>query len=82
MGWRGVIRIWQSSRGFLDVLSGPWPPMQWTELFGDELLSGKTSVPTKEALKSAKYVGIYFSGSWCPPGRPPPVGSGTLAGLV
>lgn len=39
------------------------------EMFGESLLSSSGSVKTEEALKEAKYVGIYFSAHWCPPCR-------------
>lgn len=36
-------------------------------LLGDTLTSKAGAVPTSDALKGKKYVGLYFSAHWCPP---------------
>merc|ERR1719369_1391760 len=46
--------------------------MALVKLLGESLLSGgqhTISVATKDALKGASAVGLYFSASWCPPCR-------------
>merc|ERR1711874_269399 len=42
---------------------------KFTELFGENLLKGKETIPTSEALKDKEVVAIYFSAHWCPPCR-------------
>ncbi|GAB9472977.1 Nucleoredoxin [Globisporangium polare] len=41
----------------------------WTELFGEELLTKDGVQPTTKVLADKKLVGIYFSAHWCPPCR-------------
>jgi len=43
--------------------------MPLVRLLGEKLLTSTGLVSTREALKGASAVGLYFSASWCPPCR-------------
>jgi len=43
--------------------------MSFEEIFGPNLLHGKTEVTTTASLAGAKFTGIYFGAHWAPPCR-------------
>ena len=38
-------------------------------LLGSKLLQGSTTIDTSSALAGRRFIGLYFSASWCPPCR-------------
>eukprot|EP00658_Telonema_sp_P-2_P059013 TRINITY_DN47673_c0_g1_i1.p1 TRINITY_DN47673_c0_g1~~TRINITY_DN47673_c0_g1_i1.p1 ORF type:complete len:277 (-),score=57.94 TRINITY_DN47673_c0_g1_i1:36-866(-) len=51
-------------------VNGSTNPSRWIEpLFGNSLQRQAEQVPSADALRGRKYVGLYLSASWCPPCR-------------
>ena len=44
----------------------PWVPPPFSELLGDSFIKSDGTKVGKDVLKG-KYIGLYFSASWCPP---------------